>query len=212
MGRFLSDDREEIFLKRLALAGDLVDVDVAFDEAPHNGRDFLARGLYAQPGGIRRHRPMRAQSGRCRFQRARASTRSAVFASSSSLTTPSRTICPRWMIATRSQICSTSLSRWLDRKIRLALLGRQPADELADLVHAARVEAVGWLVEDQQVRVAEQRRRQRSAASSRSSSPDTLVLALRQPDLRQQRVDPRRVILIGGACEASRFRRAVRKL
>src|SRR5690554_5537744 len=64
MWRFLAYNREEIFLKRLALAGDLVHVDISLHQVPHNGRNIVARRLHAQPRRIRRDRPVLAQDRR----------------------------------------------------------------------------------------------------------------------------------------------------
>ena len=58
-------------------------------------------------------------------------------------------------MASRSHICSISASRWLDTSTVRPLV-RQPAQQLADLTDAGRVEAVGRLVEHQQRRVPEQ--------------------------------------------------------
>ena len=86
---------------------------------------------------------------------ARARTRSRARPRSSS-TVPSATSTPSRITPTRSQTCSTSPIRWLESStVRPPLAER--ADERAHLGHAGRVEPVGRLVEDQQLRVLEQR-------------------------------------------------------
>ena len=71
----------------------------------------------------------------------------------------STTSSPRLMISTWSTVCATSASTWLEIEHRPPV-GGERAQEVAQPAHALRVEPVGRLVEDQQLRVAEQRRRE----------------------------------------------------
>ena len=74
----------------------------------------------------------------------------------SSSTVPSATSAPSRITPTRSQICSTSPIRWLEsRTVRPPWASERM--NVAHLGHAGRVEPVGRLVEDQQLRVLEQR-------------------------------------------------------
>ena len=66
---------------------------------------------------------------------------------------------PRLMISTWSTVCATSASTWLEIEHRATLRGER-AQEVAQPAHALRVEPVGGLVEDEQLRLAEQRRRE----------------------------------------------------
>ena len=70
-------------------------------------------------------------------------------------------ITPTWV-----QICSTSASRWLETQHRGAVGGQRP-DQRAHLAGALRVEAVGRLVEDQQLA----RRSRAAAMASRCRMP-----------------------------------------
>ena len=67
---------------------------------------------------------------------------------------PCLTSRPLEMITTSSTVCSTSWSMWLEIEDRLAL-GGQVAQEPAQPPDALGVEAVGRLVEDEHLRVAE---------------------------------------------------------
>ena len=106
---------------------------VAVDDA-RPGRRAAARAA-AGPGCARR------SAGRRRA------------ASASSSCSTSR---PRSSTPTRVHSCSTSASRWLDRKT-VVPPRVQLEQQLADLADALRVQAVGRLVEDQQLRTAQQR-------------------------------------------------------
>ena len=75
---------------------------------------------------------------------------------STSPTDPWVTSRPRAMIATRSHICCTSPSRWLDTKT-VRPSAPSDADEVAELLDPGRVEPVRRLVEDEQRRVLQQR-------------------------------------------------------
>ena len=78
---------------------------------------------------------------------------------------PSRTSRPAAMIPTTSASCWTSARRWLDTKTVLPRR-REVAQRLAHGHDAGRIEAVGGLVEEQQLRVAEERRRRCPVAAS----------------------------------------------
>ena len=81
--------------------------------------------------------------------------------------------------------CSTSASRWLDRKIVVpAAFSRE--QQLADLADALRVEAVGRLVEHQQPRLAQQGRRQPEPL------PHPERVGLDRPATRRHRARPAR--------------------
>ena len=69
---------------------------------------------------------------------------------------------PLLMMSTSSTVCSTSASTWLETSDRAAL-GGLLAQEGAQPQHALGVEAVGGLVEDEHLGIAEQRRRQGQA-------------------------------------------------
>ena len=60
------------------------------------------------------------------------------------------------MIVTVSAICCTLTQNVAGNEHRLPSAG-QASHQGADLVNPGRVEAVGWLIQDQQVRVFEQR-------------------------------------------------------
>ena len=66
-------------------------------------------------------------------------------------------IAPARMIATRLQSSSTSARMWLESRIVIPSDG-EPLHELAHVAHAGRVEAGRRLVEQQQLRLAQQRR------------------------------------------------------
>ena len=74
----------------------------------------------------------------------------------SSASDPSVTSRPRLMIRTRSTTCATSARTWLETKNGLPLRG-EPPQELAQPANALRIEPVRGLVEDQELRVAEER-------------------------------------------------------
>ena len=66
-------------------------------------------------------------------------------------------IVPLRMIATRLQSSSTSARIWLESRIVMPF-AREPLHELAHVAHAGRIEPGRRLVEQQQLRVAQQRR------------------------------------------------------
>ena len=117
---------------------------VAATSAAPNAREHLRRPR--APAARRTRTPVRPRRGRAAPR-----------------TGPVASVRPRWMIATRSHICSTSESRWLDTKTAIPRSVGEAAHELADLADAGRIEAVGGLVEDQDVRIAEQRLRDAEA-------------------------------------------------
>ncbi len=85
-----------------------------------------------------------------------------VLANSRSRSSSGRPIVRRvvFRIATRSQRRSASSRRWVVRKIVTPLLP-EPVDQLVDVAGGDRIQAGGRLVEEQHLRVAEQRPRQR---------------------------------------------------
>ena len=92
---------------------------------------------------------------------------------STSATDPCATVRPPTRWPPRSQTCSTSPSRWLDRNtVRPSAPRRR--DELPHLADPGRVEPIGRFVEDEQLRVLQERdRRSRAAGACPASSPRT---------------------------------------
>ena len=75
---------------------------------------------------------------------------------------PETTTSPLRRMQTASQSISTSLRMWLEKKtvlLRVRLLD----DEVADLLAADRIEAAHRLVEDEELRIVDQRRREPGA-------------------------------------------------
>ncbi len=97
---------------------------------------------------------------------------------------------PRSSTPTRVAICSTSASRWLDRKT-VVPAAVQLQQQLADLRDALRVQAVRRLVQDQQLRTAEQRAGQpEPLPHAQRVGPDRSLADTGQADLLEDLVDP----------------------
>ena len=84
------------------------------------------------------------------------------------------------MITTSSTVCATSASTWLETRIGPAL-GSQRAEEVPKPADALRIEAVGRLVENEHLRVAEQR----GSESEALPHPERVALDAPPPGLRQ---------------------------
>ena len=141
--------------------------------APSNGRlavEIGSVGGQAQERGLERRRV-----------RARPASRRV----------PANRTVPACTTTTWSTVCATSASTWLENEHRAAL-GGQVAQQPAQPGHAGRVETVGRLVEDQHLRVAEQRRGQPEAlAHAERVAADPAVRVGGQADLVEDLVDPR---------------------
>ena len=163
--------RQEGLLER-RLAADEVDQLVAGRRA--DDRRDRARDAQAQDVVLGRRRRSRRAAPRTRPPARRPAKRSSTWwwaRSRSASIRSTLTRRPSRMIATRSQVFSTSDRMWLDRKtVRPSAFGL--ADDLVERLLDERVEARGRLVEDQQVRpVLERDDRARSSACCPSSTP-----------------------------------------
>ena len=96
---------------------------------------------------------------RPRRRRARTRTRSEAARAESSRTGPDASVRPRWMIATRSHVCSISESRWLETKTAIPRSAARRRTSCRISRMPAGIEAVGGLVEDEHVGVPEKRLR-----------------------------------------------------
>ena len=106
-------------------------------------------------------------------------------------TVPCWTIRPRWITTTSSTVCATSARTWLETStVRpSAAIPRRKSAQPAD---ALRIEAVGRLVEDQDARVAEQRRGEpEPLAHAERVLARAPVGGVRELDERQDLVDAR---------------------
>ncbi len=87
----------------------------------------------------------------------------------------------------------------------------QPPDQQAHVPHAARIEAGGRLVEQQQLRIAQQRGGDSEPlAHAVRVAPDPIAGPLGQLDRRQRGVDPLAAPSPSKAASSSRLRRPVR--
>ena len=93
------------------------------------------------------------------------------------------------MIATRFEISSISARTWLDSSTVMPCAG-EPADQVAHVADARRVEAGLRLVEDEQARVADQGRGDAEPlAHAVRVAADAMAGAIRQLDRLERRVD-----------------------
>ncbi len=104
---------------------------------------------------------------------------------------PCVTTLPRSTIAAASQILSTSSSRWEEMNTVRPSCSTICADHFAELLDAARIEAVRRLVEDQQPRICEQATRDpETLAHAERVALDLVVGALGEADAGERRADP----------------------
>ena len=102
-------------------------------------------------------------------------------------------IAPLRMIATRLQSSSTSARMWLESRIVIPSRG-EPLHELAHVAHPGRVEPGRRLVEQQELRVAQQRRRDAEPlAHPVRVAADAVLAAIAQLDHVEHLVDAGRL-------------------